>query len=80
MVIVDLNFFFDYCFGLELELGGDWCNFDDCFGLELELGGELWERGVYVDEVICIGCKNCVYVVFNIFIIEQEYGCFWVFS
>ncbi|AIE72867.1 MULTISPECIES: ferredoxin [unclassified Synechocystis] len=80
MVMADLNFLPDRRSGLEPELGGDWRNFDDRSGLEPELGGELRERGVYVDEVTCIGCKNCAHVAPNTFTIEQEHGRSRAFS
>lgn len=43
-------------------------------GLEPELGGVVRQRGVYVDEVTCIGCKNCAHVARNTFYIEPDYG------
>ena len=55
-------------------------NFDDRSGFEPELGGELRERGVYVDEVTCIGCKSCAHVAPNTFTIEAEHGRSRVFS
>ena len=38
------------------------------------LGGTLSEKAVWVDESACIGCKYCVHVANNTFIIDQEYG------
>ena len=68
--------------GLEPELGtlfqeailegGDYAN--NQTGFEPELGGELRQRGVYVDEITCIGCKHCAHVAPNTFFIEQSYG------
>jgi len=43
-------------------------------GLEPELGGVVRQRGVYVDEVTCIGCKHCAHVARNTFYIEPDYG------
>ncbi len=43
-------------------------------GLEPELGGTIRQRGVYVDEVTCIGCKHCAHVARNTFYIEPDYG------
>ncbi len=43
-------------------------------GLEPELGGSLRQKGVYVDEVTCIGCKHCAHVAHNTFYIEPDYG------
>ena len=43
-------------------------------GLEPELGGQLRQKGVYVDEVACIGCTHCAHVARNTFYIEPEYG------
>ncbi len=66
--------------GHEPELGGIYRNFEDRSGLEPELGGEWRERGVYVDEVTCIGCKNCAHVAPNTFFIETEHGRSRVFN
>lgn len=60
--------------GLEPELGGIWRDNPDRSGLEPELGGINRQKGVYVDEVICIGCKNCVHVAPHTFYIENDYG------
>lgn len=60
--------------GLEPELGGLLRDAADRTGLEPELGGEFRQRGVYVDEITCIGCKNCVHVAHNTFYIEPLYG------
>lgn len=60
--------------GLEPELGGIWRDNPERSGFEPELGGDVRQKGVYVDEVTCIGCKNCVHVASNTFYIENEYG------
>jgi ferredoxin len=43
-------------------------------GFEPELGGFLRQKGVYVDEVTCIGCKHCAHVARNTFYIEPDNG------
>lgn len=60
--------------GLEPELGGDLRNAADRTGFEPELGGVLRQKGVYVDELTCIGCRHCAHVARNTFYIEPEYG------
>ena len=60
--------------GLEPELGGDLRGATDRSGFEPELGGALRQKGVYVDELTCIGCKNCAHVAHNTFYIEPDYG------
>ncbi|MDJ1168200.1 ferredoxin [Roseofilum sp. BLCC_M154] len=60
--------------GLEPELGGTWRDEPERTGFEPELGGVLRQKGVYVDEVTCIGCKHCAHVARNTFYIEDEYG------
>jgi len=60
--------------GLEPELGGVWRDEPERTGFEPELGGSLRQKGVYVDEVTCIGCKHCAHVARNTFYIEDEYG------
>ena len=60
--------------GLEPELGGIWRDAPERSGLEPELGGSLRQKGVYVDEIVCIGCKHCAHVARNTFYIEPEYG------
>jgi ferredoxin len=60
--------------GLEPELGGQWRNFSERTGLEPELGGIVRQKGVYVDEITCIGCKHCAHVARNTFYIEPDYG------
>lgn len=60
--------------GLEPELGGMLRNVAERSGFEPELGGMLRQRGVYVDEITCIGCKHCAHVARNTFYIEPDYG------
>ncbi|WP_199336984.1 ferredoxin [Oscillatoria sp. FACHB-1407] len=60
--------------GLEPELGGYWRDAPERTGLEPELGGLVRQKGVYVDEVTCIGCKHCAHVARNTFYIEPDYG------
>ncbi len=60
--------------GLEPELGGQLRQADDRTGYEPELGGQLRQKGVYVDEITCIGCKHCAHVARNTFYIEPDYG------
>ncbi|HTL88496.1 MAG TPA: ferredoxin [Leptolyngbya sp.] len=60
--------------GLEPELGGFLREAEGRSGLEPELGGVLRQRGVYVDEITCIGCKHCAHVARNTFYIEPDYG------
>ena len=59
---------------LEPELGGIFRDNLDRSGLEPELGGIIRQKGVYVDEVTCIGCKHCAHVARNTFYIEPDYG------
>ena len=66
--------------GLEPELGGVLRNTELRTGFEPELGGVWRQKGVYVDENICIGCKNCAHVAANTFYIEPEYGRARVFN
>lgn len=49
-------------------------------GFEPELGGVWRQKGVFVDENICIGCKNCAHVASNTFCIEPQYGRARVFN
>ena len=49
-------------------------------GFEPELGGAWRQKGVYVDENICIGCKHCTHVASNTFYIEPHYGRARVFN
>jgi ferredoxin len=60
--------------GLEPELGGAFRNADSRTGLEPELGGAVRQKGVYVDELTCIGCTHCAHVARNTFYIEPDYG------
>ncbi|MGB2925247.1 MAG: ferredoxin [Limnothrix sp.] len=60
--------------GYEPELGGFLRNADERSGYEPELGGLLREKGVYVDETTCIGCKHCAHTAPNTFYIEEEHG------
>lgn len=56
------------------ELGGHLRGNDSRSGLEPELGGGVRQRGVYVDELTCIGCRHCAHVARNTFYIEPDYG------
>ncbi len=60
--------------GLEPELGGFLRDTPERSGFEPELGGVLRQKGVYVDEITCIGCKHCAHVARNTFYIEPDYG------
>ncbi|MDJ0734458.1 MAG: ferredoxin [Nostocaceae cyanobacterium] len=60
--------------GFEPELGGFLRDDPERSGLEPELGGMLRQKGVYVDEITCIGCKHCAHVARNTFYIEPDYG------
>ena len=60
--------------GLEPELGGIFRDSPERSGLEPELGGMLRQKGVYVDETTCIGCKHCAHIAPNTFYIEPDYG------
>ncbi|HEY9653284.1 MAG TPA: ferredoxin [Coleofasciculaceae cyanobacterium] len=60
--------------GLEPELGGIFRDAPERSGFEPELGGALRQKGVYVDEITCIGCKHCAHVARNTFYIEPDYG------
>lgn len=60
--------------GLEPELGGNLRDAPSRSGLEPELGGLLRQKGVYVDETVCIGCTHCAHVARNTFYIEPDYG------
>lgn len=59
---------------LEPELGGNLRDAANRSGLEPELGGVIRQKGVYVDEITCIGCKHCAHVARNTFYIEPDYG------
>jgi ferredoxin len=56
------------------ELGGLLRDNNDRSGFEPELGGIARQRGIYVDELTCIGCKFCAHVARNTFYIEPENG------
>ncbi|MEM1255271.1 MAG: ferredoxin [Cyanobacteria bacterium P01_H01_bin.21] len=60
--------------GLEPELGGVLRDAGNRTGLEPELGGALRQKGVYVDETVCIGCTHCVHVARNTFYLEPLHG------
>lgn len=60
--------------GFEPELGGIWRDAPERSGFEPELGGVFRQKGVYVDEITCIGCKHCAHVARNTFYIEPDYG------
>jgi ferredoxin len=60
--------------GLEPELGGELRQGNPRSGLEPELGGKLRQKGVYVDEVTCIGCGLCAYIARQTFFLEPDYG------
>ncbi|MEA5564174.1 ferredoxin [Anabaena sp. UHCC 0399] len=60
--------------GFEPELGGFLRDAPERSGLEPELGGMVRQKGVYVDEITCIGCKHCAHVARNTFYIEPDCG------
>ena len=60
--------------GFEPELGGELRHLEGRTGYEPELGGQVRQRGVYVDEITCIGCKHCAHVARHTFYIEPDYG------
>ncbi|WP_414528609.1 ferredoxin [Nodularia chucula] len=60
--------------GVEPELGGFLRDDLERSGLEPELGGIERQKGVYVDEITCIGCLHCAHVARNTFYIEPDYG------
>jgi len=60
--------------GREPELGGHLRDAESRTGFEPELGGALRQRGVYVDELTCIGCRHCAHTAPNTFYIEPEHG------
>lgn len=60
--------------GFEPELGGNLRQAEERTGYEPELGGQLRQKGVYVDEITCIGCKHCAHVARNTFYMEPDYG------
>ena len=66
--------------GLEPELGGIFRDAPERTGFEPELGGLLRQKGVYVDEGTCIGCKHCAHTATNTFYIEPNHGRARVFN
>ncbi|MGV2830526.1 ferredoxin [Myxosarcina sp. GI1(2024)] len=66
--------------GLEPELGGVFREAEARTGFEPELGGALRQKGTYVDENRCIGCKHCAHTAPNTFYIEPDYGRARVFN
>ncbi len=60
--------------GFEPELGGELRHGVDRTGFEPELGGAVRQKGVYVEEVDCIGCTHCAHVARSTFYVEPEYG------
>ena len=60
--------------GYEPELGGVLRDAPERTGFEPELGGVVRQKGLYVDEVTCIGCKHCAHVARNTFYIEPDHG------
>lgn len=66
--------------GFEPELGGILRNNTERTGFEPELGGILRQKGAYVDENICIGCKHCAHTAPNTFYIEPDHGRARVFN
>jgi len=66
--------------GFEPELGGILRDTPVRNGFEPELGGTLRQKGVYVDEITCIGCKHCAHVAPNTFYILPEHGRSRVFN
>lgn len=61
--------------GFEPELGAELRqDTSDRTGFEPELGGFLRQKGVFVDEVTCIGCKHCALTARNTFYIEPDLG------
>jgi Ferredoxin len=57
--------------GLEPELGGFLRSAPERSGFEPELGGVLRQKGVYVDELTCIGCKHCSHVARILFLFKK---------
>ncbi|NET41207.1 ferredoxin [Okeania sp. SIO2B3] len=66
--------------GFEPELGGILRDAPGRSGFEPELGGMLRQKGVYVDEITCIGCRHCAHVAHNTFYIEPDHGRARVFE
>lgn len=66
--------------GFEPELGGSLRSITEKSGFEPELGGVWRQKGVFVDENICIGCKHCTHVATSTFYIEPDHGRARVFN
>ena len=66
--------------GFEPELGGIFRDAPERTGFEPELGGLLRQKGAYVDETVCIGCKHCAHTAPNTFYIEPNHGRARVFN
>ena len=66
--------------GFEPELGGIFRDAPERTGFEPELGGMLRQRGVYVEESDCIGCKHCGHTAPNTFYMEPVHGRARVFN
>ena len=66
--------------GFEPELGGIFRDAPERTGFEPELGGVLRQKGAYVDEATCIGCKHCAHTAPNTFYMEPNYGRARVFN
>lgn len=66
--------------GFEPELGGIFRDDPERTGFEPELGGVLRQKGAYVDEATCIGCKHCVHTAPNTFYMEPHHGRARVFN
>ena len=66
--------------GFEPELGGIFRDSVARTGFEPELGGVLRQKGAYVDETTCIGCKHCAHTAPNTFYMEPDYGRARVFN
>ncbi len=47
---------------------------DEISGFEPVLGGQLSEKALWVDEASCIGCRYCVHVATNTFIVDEDIG------
>jgi ferredoxin len=67
--------------GFEPELGGIFReDTPERSGFEPELGGVFRQKGAYVDETTCIGCKHCAHTAPNTFYIEPNHGRARVFN
>jgi ferredoxin len=67
--------------GFEPELGGIFRDgAPERTGFEPELGGVMRQKGAYVDETTCIGCKHCAHTAPNTFYIEPHHGRARVFN